>query len=450
MTILGISILGLIVSGLAVKQAAFILLYGSIFDWLRKGINKKMKTAESKGSKWFWEKANELFTCILCMATQVAIWMCAVPFIILLHIRYPHPFELVLQNQLPFSLEIFFACLLAFIVSMAIAGVSMAIWNFSEYPSKKLGLIKKYHQIMLESNLTHPNSYANNDKDIIQKFSLLNLLKLFDLMEEKCPGLGCGPDRVECREDTILEYIKEWAALNQLPYPQLKLTNRLGEIFKYYYTNANTISDPKEYFEKAHSEMIIDWDIENENDFRDIENDPLEQLSRQMGKMMNHLKGAVGGDPELMDHLKDFGLEGSTEQKDDDRSLSEMFTIKEYIEILKHIHQNCKDTPTNDCKNKALENALNQIAQKIRMPGLFKNLLFKKMKTHIASLSKEKQFERLQQAWQESPIEPTGIDFPEKFTFEEYIGLIAFTVEICKESQDIECFRMAIHEKIGD
>jgi hypothetical protein len=67
-------------AGLALQHAAYILQYGSIFDPLRRWLER---TACAPGSpriaRWACAHARELVGCQLCSITQLSIWFCAVP-----------------------------------------------------------------------------------------------------------------------------------------------------------------------------------------------------------------------------------------------------------------------------------------------------------------------------------------------------------------------------------
>lgn len=108
---------GLLVSAIAVKHAGYILMYGSIFESLRGFIADKME----EGAFGF-EKLNELFTCKVCMSTQVAIWLVAVP--------------LTLSGVLPGGGILIKVAGFA-VIAFAVAGVAVWFWNLSEYRVQK-------------------------------------------------------------------------------------------------------------------------------------------------------------------------------------------------------------------------------------------------------------------------------------------------------------------------
>jgi hypothetical protein len=71
---------GYLVAGLALQHAAYILQYGSVFDALRRWLDRR---ACSPGSprllRWLCGRVRELIACQLCSITQLAIWFCALP-----------------------------------------------------------------------------------------------------------------------------------------------------------------------------------------------------------------------------------------------------------------------------------------------------------------------------------------------------------------------------------
>lgn len=127
------------VLGLAVRQISFILINGSVFQWLRGLLRRK---AYKSSWPWLWGKGHELFTCNICMTAQVAIWFAGAPITLGVYAKWPHPITAFLSIQLPFVVEAGVALWLWFVLSMAFAGAAMGWWWVLSYLPTKLGLLK--------------------------------------------------------------------------------------------------------------------------------------------------------------------------------------------------------------------------------------------------------------------------------------------------------------------
>jgi hypothetical protein len=68
------------VAGLALQHGAYVLQYGSLFDPLRRWLERKACAPGSpRLTSWACARVRELFACQLCAITQLALWFCAVP-----------------------------------------------------------------------------------------------------------------------------------------------------------------------------------------------------------------------------------------------------------------------------------------------------------------------------------------------------------------------------------
>ena len=126
----------LVVCAIAVKQAAYILMHGSIFESLRNWIYSKMED-----EVFGFEKLNELFTCKVCMTTQVSIWLISVP--------------LMFSGLLP---------------SMSLIGMmAVLFWNLFEYKVQKFEELRR--------------SYEQRESEIMEELSTLHESELAELKE---------------------------------------------------------------------------------------------------------------------------------------------------------------------------------------------------------------------------------------------------------------------------
>lgn len=252
----------LVVFTLAVKQAAFILLYGSVFQWLRDGIKDRLDQSHDfqyedefrcRVQYWFWSKAHELFTCNLCMTAQISIWLCAVPVTTMVHLRWSHPLEQFLLYQLNWSLEVLGFGFMTFVVAMTVASSAMAWWGLVEYLPTRLVAEKDFMRKKLEQELEA--STANQQQLATMMASMVKSTQpridwedfhsIIQRLEMGCDDIGCGIRRRECRIDTLDNVVGEYARENQLPrtFAQ-KLKEALERVIK-------TYNDQKRHYSRS-------------------------------------------------------------------------------------------------------------------------------------------------------------------------------------------------------
>lgn len=189
---------GALLCGVAVKQASYILMHGSIFLTLRQRIESGMNE-----DRFGFEKLNELFTCKVCMNTQVAIWLVAVPLM----------FSGLLPNM-PWYCTVATFLLVAF----AVSGLAVWFWNLSEFRAQKFEVERERCETAMdelresfqlerqryESALSElrqspivgdvPDGMPENEHLTKEQF-----VKLVTSLESTCRGIGCGYARRDCR-----------------------------------------------------------------------------------------------------------------------------------------------------------------------------------------------------------------------------------------------------------
>ncbi len=119
----------LVVFGLAVRQAAYILMFGSIFEDLRHGIE------ERTDSSVLFQKLNELFTCKVCMTAQVSIWLVALPVTTIAAMRF-HAIRFIIGSA-PWPVGIPVFLIAVFVIAMAVAAAAVLFWDIIELRRKK-------------------------------------------------------------------------------------------------------------------------------------------------------------------------------------------------------------------------------------------------------------------------------------------------------------------------
>ncbi|KND48883.1 MAG: hypothetical protein AB200_00450 [Parcubacteria bacterium C7867-005] len=198
LSVLVVLLFGWLVSAVAVKQASYILIHGSIFESLRNWIEDGMHR------EWFgFEKLRELFTCQLCMTTQVSIWLVAIP--LLLSGRVPAVG--FVETVAGFAVTVF-----------AVSGLAIWFWNLSESGPKRLEADRKrYDQIIISlrkeissgappEQTSAPSSYM--DREMFGR--------LLDHIESACKGHGCGYSRRDCRREEARQFTVNQMRLGML------------------------------------------------------------------------------------------------------------------------------------------------------------------------------------------------------------------------------------------
>lgn len=254
-------ILLLPVLGLAVKQIAFILIYGSIFEPLRKKIANKFNS-EAK-NKLLWEKINELFSCNLCLTAQVSIWVVTIPLFGILFLSNYHFLIATFNLNAGIIPEILFNILACFIFAMSVSALAMVIWGVTEYFPKKIKIEEDFlkSKIQIESmmNVTKttpaPLEKHNRSKILtIEDFTLENFKKIIrDL--DYCSSFNCGHSRRDCREKNLDVLLKKWYKKTGVDNPPLffSLQSKVSSALKEYFRNGNS---SEERIEHLYNEMI--------------------------------------------------------------------------------------------------------------------------------------------------------------------------------------------------
>lgn len=214
----------LVFAGLADKSIAYILMRGSIFEWLRQAIEQR----KDRGS-WLFSKLYDLFSCNLCMTAQVAIWFFAVPLAIVTWGL--HPLRYLLSEEMSLVTEVFLTFFTGFLLAMAIAAVAKAMWEAFEYLPARAEA-----EALYRAKIVHlvARIAQNEDGDLIQVVSLLaetparaQLRKKFwDLWEniaQRCDPLDCIIQRRVCVQ-TIIRDATSWSSL----MPGVSLDKILG------------------------------------------------------------------------------------------------------------------------------------------------------------------------------------------------------------------------------
>lgn len=251
MNILGLLLVFLIVFGLAVKHAAFILMYGSIFDWLRNGIARQLRLAETKKPHspvhLFWIKMHELFTCNLCLTTQMGIWLCGLPVAIFLHLRWPHPFELLAGRELLLAGEVTLFLLTVFILAMVAAAAAMVLWYATEllprkvtaYRQQQLNLETKNRLLETQVRQLVRTAVAARLDHQKKDFSLADFQNLVAHLDSECGHIGCGWSRMECRQKEATEFVSNWAG-QHIGHNSEQVLEHLNQALPIYFKNKNS------------------------------------------------------------------------------------------------------------------------------------------------------------------------------------------------------------------
>lgn len=247
-------VLLVLLSALAVKHVADILLYGSIFQPLRSFIARK----ETEGSSLFGV-LHQLFTCLLCMSTQVSVWLAGVP-------------ALIITWNLHES--IWLSLLSAIVATMAVAALGMGLWTFLEYsPNRFHARGKELEEanrkireltIMLQASPTVSSVRTEASFEVF--FSQTEYFDFLDYALTKCKNIGCSIRRHFCQVDRIAEFYASWAK----KYPEAArdwplMERALQRVSSEYFLEAT-------YFRRTESEV---------NELKSVSYENLKQIQLQ-------------------------------------------------------------------------------------------------------------------------------------------------------------------------
>lgn len=209
----------LVTNGLWVKQASFILMKGSIFQGLRDRIDAGAKRETSKSTNpvraWYLFWFN-LFDCNLCMTTQVGIWTVGLPTAVGTHLRWPHPFELLLQTTIAWPVETLLFLMSGFMIGVAIGAVGYAFWKVLEFPDDfTRALYRGLKQHALANSAAQqtdkPSSPApstNGEFTTVTSEALEHLKRSLNA----CKLIQCPTRRSDCKQDVKITWLHRFSA----------------------------------------------------------------------------------------------------------------------------------------------------------------------------------------------------------------------------------------------
>ena len=228
------------VGGMFAKHASFILMHGSVFEWLRAWVRRGTK--ETTGRKqWMFKKLHEIFTCHLCMTTQVSIWTVALPLMTILALRYPGMLSHLTVRDMPMATEVVFFPFAWFIASIVNAAVAMAFWNLTEHLPEVKKEMERHHRTNEEAAaaMVAETERHNQSLEIVAAQQVLthqesktpvafeDFQKMIDMMAGDCDGIGCGYGRRDCRVKGVEDFAKDLADRESLSYSQRTKLQRL-------------------------------------------------------------------------------------------------------------------------------------------------------------------------------------------------------------------------------
>jgi len=261
---------------IAVKQIAFILKYGSIFDGMRDSIRNRAQNSSRKIVRSFWIKIDQLFSCNLCLTAQVSIWFTTIPISIILFTNDPHFFMGVLDLRINLTIEILMDVWIMFMFTMFMAGLAYMMWNLFEYLPKKLKIAEQAQKAQTEIQtlltlkkteaqpviiqMANPSSQTIEPQQEPKKslaergidfesFAINDLKDLISFVESelyqtdfdgkmKCDDIHwCSGQRNQCREANINKFMLNWYSNKEIDEMEfiLKLSGKVKVAVRKYY-----------------------------------------------------------------------------------------------------------------------------------------------------------------------------------------------------------------------
>jgi len=180
----------LIVLGLAVKQISYVLVYGSIFDWIRRLAKQGMESGVP-GAR----KLRELFTCTLCVTTQLAIWLIGLP---TGYEVFTHEAALPLHPAALIG-RLIYAIAAGAIAAFAVGGVATKLMVKTEYPPKRYNDLFEQHEVLkARYGALAATAKGGAPGMAVASFTLTDLTTLLQGAAATCRGYSCRYLRARC------------------------------------------------------------------------------------------------------------------------------------------------------------------------------------------------------------------------------------------------------------
>lgn len=228
-----LQLFALLASALAVKHMAYVLIVGNIFQPLRTWIQDQENNPWQSEPRWLlFRKLRVLFSCNLCMCTQLSLWTVAVPTSYVAHKRYGHIVRDLAGGSLPWGTEWLLALLATFLFAMFVAGLAMMIWRVTEFPQEYAERMAQFREQELFNELavTVQSTEPILLEDVIERFGYDNLVEFLRQLHEACEDATfCSIVLGGCVMRNRPRIVKELAAttdLNQAEVTTLILSLR--------------------------------------------------------------------------------------------------------------------------------------------------------------------------------------------------------------------------------
>lgn len=198
--LLGFSLVVLL--ALAVKHVTMILLEGSIFGGLRSAIRIRMEG----GSRSF-RQLHELFSCRLCMSTQVSMWFVGVPTLLILHRR---GLKILLHAGIS-PVEAWITLLLGgFLWAMAIASVAYFLLQYAEFHPRRFRRMQQDYEEQLQALRGMLQNGEAAQPVTVHAFTRQHFIDLAQAVQRACCYYGCDASRRRCRKRAVEEELTSW------------------------------------------------------------------------------------------------------------------------------------------------------------------------------------------------------------------------------------------------
>lgn len=228
--------------GLATFQISQILMSGSIFESLRSFIKKR------SAYSFFFNKLEELFSCSLCMSTQVSIWFFTLPSLTIFF--WTNSFSL---HVVPIMLNVF---VLVFLTSMPPAAISYFLF-------KLLGLLDA--KIRSVNNQGADTQSTKVHLEISPGPPPTIDLETFEEWVAEIEGgcdhiVWCGIEKRDCRRATLRRLITQFFREHNYYNPEhtTSYVVCVGEVLQSYFKERKASSSKGYLIQTLWEEMIDD------------------------------------------------------------------------------------------------------------------------------------------------------------------------------------------------
>jgi len=241
-----------LLSAAVIKHIAYILIYGSVFEPLRLFFREKSRTWGLFG--WFFRNMSGLFSCNLCMVTQLSILLFVLPCLVFIHniIGLENVVAEMTGESISQQLSVTTIIFATLWLSFFTASLSMFYWNISEFKVEKFNKQRLHYEKLLEKAYLSKNS-ENNVTPILMP---TDLREIIEHIENKCWWIDCPFRKSDCFDEKTRVWLEEWGEKNQVDQPLTFLDPVRRSVRTYLWNKTKDDHENNERLSTLYQELI--------------------------------------------------------------------------------------------------------------------------------------------------------------------------------------------------